>query len=580
MDAGAVVAGRYRLDRRLAMGGMGEIWQGRDLTLPRDVAVKLLLDPDPDSGALKRFGREASIAAGLQHPGITVVYDAGLDDGRRFIVMEFLRGTNLRTVLAAAPDGLGTDRALDFGIQIADALVAAHEAGIVHRDLKPDNLMVLPGDRIKVCDFGIARDLTASTITSPGDILGTPPYVAPEQWLGGPVTAAADLYALGCILTQLLSGRRPVEAASLVAYMNAHLTQEPLPLRTVNPEISGELSDFVLTLLAKDPAQRPPDAVAVRSALTRIRDRGRAAYTPTVTVPSLPLATPMAVGRFELGRILWAADQAGALRSAQGLVRTEAWSRLSRDDEVPLGPVTAIAAAYNYRDISAVALVAGGVPYVSLEKGFDPWHSLCEGGSGAPLRLPVTEIALTQSGHDLAVHAVDSANTLRARWYDAERNTWTPWKQTESPVAGRITAIAIDTGGVLDVVATAEGRVCYRSVVFEATQADLGRPIADVAYVCGLSKMHAVIFALDDTGTIWQKWDWLRDGGRVQSGWLALPSPPGRVTGIVADRSLVDIYAPSGMLLAASADDAIHQAMFTPETTGHLRWSPWTRLAA
>jgi len=216
VESGAVLAGRYRIDGRLGRGGMGEVWSGRDLRLRRDVAVKVLRDADPDEAEVSRFVREATVAAALQHPGITVVFDADVHDGRLFIVTELLSGKDLGEVLAAQPGGLLLGQVLDYGVQIADALAAAHRRGIVHRDLKPANLFVqtddrLPRGRLKVCDFGLARDLTsASTVAVSGEVFGTPAYMAPEQWRAAAAGPGADLYAAGCILYEMMTGRAPI----------------------------------------------------------------------------------------------------------------------------------------------------------------------------------------------------------------------------------------------------------------------------------------------------------------------------------------------------------------------------------
>src|SRR5579859_3286536 len=179
MDSGTVLTGRFRLDERLGRGAMGEVWRARDLKLSRDVAVKLLLADDPGADGFRRFLREAILPAGMQHPGIAVVHDADRHQGRLFIVTELLRGEDLGKRLARHPDGLPGEVALDFAIQLAEALAAAHEHKVIHRDLKPANLFVQAGDRLKICDFGLARDSSAkASITQEGTALGTPSYMS------------------------------------------------------------------------------------------------------------------------------------------------------------------------------------------------------------------------------------------------------------------------------------------------------------------------------------------------------------------------------------------------------------------
>ena len=288
MESGAVLAGRYRIDGRLGHGGMGEVWGGRDLRLRRDVAVKVLRDADPDEEGVSRFVREATVAAGLQHPGITVVFDADVHDGRLFIVTELLSGKDLGKVLAAYPGGLLLGQVLDLGVQFADALAAAHGRGIIHRDLKPANLFVqaderLPGGRLKVCDFGLARDLTSSSkVTVAGEIFGTPAYMAPEQWRAVAAGPGADLYAAGCIPYEMVTGRVPFEGPSLPDLMEQHLTRPPVPPRNLKPGIPAALNDLVLSLLSKETASRPASAAEVLGVLTRLRDARRVA-TPAKT---------------------------------------------------------------------------------------------------------------------------------------------------------------------------------------------------------------------------------------------------------------------------------------------------------
>ena len=289
MESGTVLAGRYRLDLRLGRGGMGEVWGGRDLRLNRDVAVKVLRDADPGEADVRRFVREATVAAGLQHPGITVVFDADADDGRPFIVTELLNGRDLGKVLAAHPGGLPLDQVLDFGAQLADALAAAHGRGIIHRDLKPANLFVqadarLPNGRLKVCDFGLARELASSSkVTVATEVFGTPAYMAPEQWRMTAASPSADLYAVGCILYKMLTGRVPFEEASLPALMAQHLTRPPDPPRNLKPGIPAVLNDLVLSLLSKEPASRPAGAAEVLAILARPQEARRQAPTPART---------------------------------------------------------------------------------------------------------------------------------------------------------------------------------------------------------------------------------------------------------------------------------------------------------
>ncbi|MCX5145632.1 protein kinase [Streptomyces sp. NBC_00320] len=288
---GDQLAGRYRLDRRLGQGGMGEVWRGHDLALDRSVAVKVLLEAATNDEVVARFRREATIGARLQHPGITVVHDVGQQDGRLFIVMELLAGEDLATMLAR--DGrLAVDLAVDLAAQTAEALAAAHEQSVVHRDLKPANLFLLPGRRLKICDFGIAysADATAGwTVT--GRMFGTPAYMAPEQWRGERVGARCDLYALGCVLYALLSGAPPFgQSEGPYVLMRRHIEEAPLSLREVGAPVPPELDRLVRALLAKDPEARPESAQSVGKTLRGLRGAGAVSVASPAAEPGAEAA--------------------------------------------------------------------------------------------------------------------------------------------------------------------------------------------------------------------------------------------------------------------------------------------------
>ncbi|MDX6738451.1 serine/threonine-protein kinase [Actinocorallia sp. A-T 12471] len=269
------IRGRYRLEERVKGGGHGEVWRGWDLLKGRAVAVKVLHAHVAGSGVMAaKFRQEAKIAARLAHPGITAVDDFGeLGDGRWYLVMEYLAGQDLAEELEGHPDGFGVERAVSLGIQVAEALAVAHAEGIVHRDLKPGNLMLLPGDRVKICDFGIAHAKQATTEhTLSGKVIGTPLYMAPEQWLGAPVDARTDLYALGGILYAFLTGEPPFLADRIEALMALHLQHAPVPLRRRRPDVTEALADLVARLLAKEPDDRPGSASEVAQLLADVRD--------------------------------------------------------------------------------------------------------------------------------------------------------------------------------------------------------------------------------------------------------------------------------------------------------------------
>jgi hypothetical protein len=286
VQAGEKLSGRYALQMPLGSGGMGEVWRGVDEWLGRPVAVKVLRQGISDPSLVARFRREAAIAARLQHPGITVVHDIGSDNGQLYIVMELLRGRDLAAMLAQAPGGLPVDAAVSLTLQAAEALRAAHAGHVIHRDLKPANLFVLESGQLKICDFGIAWAIDATTrLTAAGQVFGTPAYMSPEQWRGE-VDERSDLYSLGCVLYALLTGRAPFAAGEPLAIMYQHLNAVPATLRAIRPDVPRELDHLVLDLLAKDPARRPLDADHVIAILRTLCHTLPANIEPTATASS------------------------------------------------------------------------------------------------------------------------------------------------------------------------------------------------------------------------------------------------------------------------------------------------------
>jgi len=274
-----LLGGRYQLVRQLGEGGMGQVWEAQDKTLGRPVAVKVisLLAGGGSRGdeARARFLREAQITAQLQHPNIVTIHDLGETDTRDnrvpFLVMELVRGEGLDSMLrrgvVTLPD------AARWGAQVCDALADAHSAGVMHRDIKPSNILIMPSGNVKVLDFGIARAAdpyaTADRLTQTGFIVGTPPYMAPEQARGFP-EPRSDLYALGCLLFELITGQLPFQAPDTVGYLTAHLTQEPPAPSSVSADIPPAWDELVLTLLHKDPDQRYPNAADLSQALRQL----------------------------------------------------------------------------------------------------------------------------------------------------------------------------------------------------------------------------------------------------------------------------------------------------------------------
>ncbi|MDQ1428050.1 MAG: eukaryotic-like serine/threonine-protein kinase [Acidimicrobiaceae bacterium] len=278
VGAGSVLCSRYRLLRLVAQGGMASVWEAHDNVLARSVAVKML-HPHlaADSLFLERFRREAISAARLAHPNVVATFDAGIsDEGTAFIVMELIRGQTL-SAFATEHRPLPIFVCVEIAMQIADALAHAHAAGLVHRDIKPANVLVCDTESdgvplIKVTDFGIAKaaEGLGLELTKTGMILGTPKYLSPEQIEGREPDARADLYALGVVLFELVAGLAPFRGPTEMAVAVQHLNDAPARLRDVRPTAPAALDLLVAALLAKQPQDRPPSAVAVRQALARI----------------------------------------------------------------------------------------------------------------------------------------------------------------------------------------------------------------------------------------------------------------------------------------------------------------------
>jgi serine/threonine-protein kinase len=287
---GSVLGGRYALIEHLASGGMGDVWRATDGVLDRVVAVKVL-KPElfEDPAFRERFRREARHAGSLSHPGIAAVFDYGEEARSAYLVMELIPGEPLSTVLARR-GALPAEAVTSLLRQAAAALGAAHHAGIVHRDVKPGNILLQPNGQVKITDFGIARALGASTLTLHGHVLGTATYLSPEQAAGRTATTASDVYSLGVVAYEALSGRPPFEGEA-VSVALAHTQQAPPPLpATVPPALRG----VIARAMAKRPADRPPDGDALAAMLPPVSggdDRTLLQATvPTSTASIAPVA--------------------------------------------------------------------------------------------------------------------------------------------------------------------------------------------------------------------------------------------------------------------------------------------------
>ncbi|HWM33011.1 MAG TPA: protein kinase [Pseudolysinimonas sp.] len=316
-SSGITFGGRYQLASRIAIGGMGEVWQATDLVIGRTVAIKILKDEYlGDPGFLERFRAEARHAALVNHEGIANVFDYGEEDGSAYLVMELVPGEALSSILERERV-LPTDKVLDIVAQTASALHAAHQAGLVHRDIKPGNLLMTPEGRVKITDFGIARIADQVPLTATGQVMGTVQYLSPEQASGHPASPTTDIYSLGIVAYEALAGRRPFTGESQVAIAMAQINEAPpeLPVTIAEP-----VRNLVYACIAKKPEDRPSSAANLSRAAQALR-RGDLAGA-TAAVPTLSggetaftqLLTP--VGATTATRVL-SPGEAGYVRTGE-----------------------------------------------------------------------------------------------------------------------------------------------------------------------------------------------------------------------------------------------------------------------
>jgi serine/threonine-protein kinase len=339
LEQDTLLGHRYRLFAPIASGGMGTVWRAEDTVLHRSVAVKVLSEGlAADDRFVERFRLEARAAAGLSHPNVAGVFDYGEDDRTQtpFIVMELLDGETLADRLHRTGP-LPAEEAARIAALAADALETAHASGVVHRDVKPGNIMLTARGDVKVMDFGIAAAAWATPLTATGTTMGTATYISPEQASGDRSTPASDVYSLGVVLFEMLTGRPPFVAGSPVAVASAHVHQAPPSLVTMRPDLPASLVRAVEQALAKDPADRPASAAAF-AAMLRGQDQAQATavlpvtnglptppsedaapttafapVAPMAPTPPAPVPAPAAVRRRRRGSVLLAALIAGML---------------------------------------------------------------------------------------------------------------------------------------------------------------------------------------------------------------------------------------------------------------------------
>jgi serine/threonine-protein kinase len=468
-----VLAGRYRLVRPIARGGMAEVWEGHDVVLDRPVAVKLLhAHLASDETFLERFRREAVAAAGLAHRNVISTFDTGNDQGHAFIVMELVVGQTLAAALAAGP--LPPAHAIRIAAEVADALEYAHRAGMVHRDVKPANILLFDDGRVKVSDFGIAKAMAGGDLTQTGTMLGTTKYVSPEQVEGKVLDGRSDVYSLGVVLYEMLCGKPPFEADTDMATALMHVRSEPKPLGQVC-DVPAQLADLVRTAMAKSPAQRFPSAAAMREALLRIDP------SHTDATAFIPRPAARTVG----------GDTAIDRTPPAGIVPKV--SVRHRSLAIPLAVV-------------AVVAVAVGVLVFALSS---PQKSGQGNGAAAQTSIPITRVSAFDPFGDGEEHNADVGNLTDGR----PETTWRT--ETYADALQKIkkgVGLIIESGGVARHLVVSPANSGWSAQVYVAdrpasTLDGWGAPVTsrsgirgEVSFDLGRRSGHAVLLWFTDLG--------------------------------------------------------------------------------
>ncbi|MEU3353630.1 protein kinase [Streptomyces sp. NPDC037389] len=417
-----LVAGRYRLGDPLGRGGMGEVWQGQDEVLGRQVAVKLLLGDDGDESAAMRFRLEAQTAARLNHPQVVAVYDFGEWEGRFYLVMELVQGSSLSVELAERR-ALAPARAADLVAQTASGLAAAHRQGVVHRDVKPGNLMVdAATGTLKIGDFGIARfvDETSAGLTRAGQIVGTSTYLAPERALGRTAGPESDVYALGCVLYQMLVGRPPFWDENPTALLYLHVDSPPEPPRHYRPDVPPAFEAYLLRMLAKQPEERP-SAQEVADFFSSTAWRGTPQPLSPMTSPFVPGVSQTAAAQSVAGPTVAPtagptamAGTSAAPPSVPAVTPSAAPSAMP-----PAGPVAVPPAAPLHPHAAPVPPVAMGAPPTPSAPPVTPVAAAVPPSASAPAAhlppgSPVAPLPPSLQRETTTTYALPSARTRAA----------------------------------------------------------------------------------------------------------------------------------------------------------------------
>ena len=334
--------GKFELHEPLGEGAMGIVWKAYDSVLRRYVALKLLGSKFGKTNDMReRFLREARAAAALQHPNIITVYDLGEAEGQLFIAMELIEGKDLSELIGGR-DPLALERKLDIVIEVLQGLAYAHDRGVIHRDIKPANVRIANDGRVKIMDFGIAR-LQSAEVTGSGAIVGTPTYMAPEQITNGPISAVTDVFAVGCLLYELLGYQKPFEGESIHGVLYQVLTSDPKPLRSVAPSIPASLERVVYKAMNKVPEDRYGSAREMRTTLVAIR-AALSGAGETTTQRLVGRWTPIPAAILRLARPASLRARLLTLGSLAAVVSVLAYFSLSSHSgpppEAPAGPAT------------------------------------------------------------------------------------------------------------------------------------------------------------------------------------------------------------------------------------------------
>jgi eukaryotic-like serine/threonine-protein kinase len=367
---------RYTVERKLGRGGMATVYLAQDTVLDRPVALKVLAEHLADDEDFReRFLREARLAAKLVHPNVVQVYDANEDERGPFIVMEYVDGHTLADELKRR-GRLPPAEVVAIGIQVCSALEAAHEAGLVHRDIKPQNILLRPDGRVKIADFGIARSLTATRHTEIGTVLGTAAYLAPEQARGERVTPAADIYSLGVVLYEMLTGRTPFEANTLPALVLQREQGKLTPPHDLAPDVPLALERVIMPCLALQPEQRPASAAQLARALEAGTDESPTvpmAAVTTVRTPSRrgPLVAVAIVLALVIAAIAVALTNGGSKPTATPPSTTTAPATTAPTTTAPTTTAATTTASPTTPD-AAIAAVRAAIALAAASGQLDP----------------------------------------------------------------------------------------------------------------------------------------------------------------------------------------------------------------